>query len=407
MGLGDRHSAARRRAWTTLLVVAPVACGGEARPEARTIEAAPAWEDADVWRVDPTPTLSIGVLEGADEYQFDDVSAGAVLPDGRIVVADVGAARVRVYGSDGAFLEQLGGPGDGPGEFRMPVQVVPGPDGAIDVWDGAAWRRTRFDADGSLVEVRTTGLRELSALIEPPRYPAAGHLLADGSLIIETVVKGVESGRGSGPGEPGDVVREERLIVHVSADLTAVRDRGVLLGEEQAIVDAMWGPQPMRTVLRPRPRIASVPGGTGYCLGDQSEARVRCDAGRTIAWSSHPRTFDPDDVDLEAWRDEAYRQYADKIGAAIVDELLDQVPLPEVWPAWSELHLDRSHNAWVGEESDGATRAYRVFEPDGTFLGRVALPLMGVLEIGEDYVLGVRRDDVDVQHVQLFTIDKP
>jgi hypothetical protein len=51
---------------------------------------------------------------------------------------------------------------------------------------------------------------------------------------------------------------------------------------------------------------------------------------------------------------------------------------------------------------------WTVFDPEGRMLGTVATPArFRVFSIGTDYVLGVWRDDMDVEHVRLFTLEKP
>ncbi len=62
--------------------------------------------------------LTIGVLQGAPQYEFERVAALAKGPQGRIYVADYGLPDVRVFGSDGTYLFHIAGPGEGPGELR-------------------------------------------------------------------------------------------------------------------------------------------------------------------------------------------------------------------------------------------------------------------------------------------------
>jgi hypothetical protein len=50
-------------------------------------------------------------------------------------------------------------------------------------------------------------------------------------------------------------------------------------------------------------------------------------------------------------------------------------------------------------------RKWEVFDPAGAWLGTLSTPArFSVLEIGRDYVLGVRRDDLDVEHVQVLRL---
>lgn len=68
---------------------------------------------------------TIGRLDGSIEETLGLVSDIALAPDGQeVFVLDRTASDVTVYGLDGRYLYSFGGPGDGPGEFRIPEAVV-------------------------------------------------------------------------------------------------------------------------------------------------------------------------------------------------------------------------------------------------------------------------------------------
>ena len=49
-----------------------------------------------------------------------------------------------------------------------------------------------------------------------------------------------------------------------------------------------------------------------------------------------------------------------------------------------------------------------MFDTEGRWLGMVETPRQfTVNEIGADYVLGVWLDDLDVQHVRMYRLEKP
>ncbi|MEE2899077.1 MAG: hypothetical protein VX815_11500, partial [Gemmatimonadota bacterium] len=50
---------------------------------------------------------------------------------------------------------------------------------------------------------------------------------------------------------------------------------------------------------------------------------------------------------------------------------------------------------------------YMVFDPAGALLGVVPLPPLEVLEIGDDYVVGVYRDEFEVQYLGVFDLRRP
>jgi hypothetical protein len=68
-------------------------------------------------RLAPAPALVIGTRTG-EMYELSGVAGAARLSGGTIVVADGGSRQLRFFDSTGAFIRAVGGPGDGPGEFR-------------------------------------------------------------------------------------------------------------------------------------------------------------------------------------------------------------------------------------------------------------------------------------------------
>lgn len=64
-----------------------------------------------------SPVLSIGNEGGDERYTLDAVSDAMRLADGRIVVAEGRASRLRVYNSSGEHIADWGRSGDGLGSF--------------------------------------------------------------------------------------------------------------------------------------------------------------------------------------------------------------------------------------------------------------------------------------------------
>jgi hypothetical protein len=94
------------------------------------------------------PEVSIGGLEGADEYVFGQPHAIAVAPDGVMFVLDTQVPILRAYSPDGTHLRDVGREGDGPGEYRSPDGVAVLPDGRILVRDPPNSRIAVFSALG-------------------------------------------------------------------------------------------------------------------------------------------------------------------------------------------------------------------------------------------------------------------
>ena len=93
-------------------------------------------------------------------------------------------------------------------------------------------------------------------------------------------------------------------------------------------------------------------------------------------------------------------------------ELEGLFPAPEAFPAGHSLLVDRSGNCWVGrlpvDVADPAHDTYEVFLADGPLQGEVAVPAGArLMDVGDDYVLLVRTDELDMPFVELYGLIKP
>jgi hypothetical protein len=370
--------------------------------------ASPLWEGGEGWSVLPEAVLSIGMFSGPEEYQFVDVSAGARASRGEIIVADRGTRSVRVYDRSGTFVRKLGGAGSGPGEFRDPAQVVIPSGDSVLVWDQEAFRVTRFDLAGQLLGVETLDLAGLIKASTPPLYPGGVELLETGDYLVRLAEKAAIK-RPPALSEP---FRDRSGALRVSRDLSTIDTLAFFLGVEQLTVEAPFGPYPVPLPLGRDTWIAHGGLSPRVCIGDQEERGITCidgDGSRTrIRWDLSPRKVT--DSEMEEWREEMVQFFGPKLTGGEVRAMLGQVPMPRSRPPHSRLLLDRAGNLWAKlgptEEREGASFDYLVFDGECRLLGTVTLPDVEVLEIGEDYVLGVYRDELEVEFVRLYDLRK-
>lgn len=92
--------------------------------------------------------------KGPVEDPLEEPTGIDVGADGNVYVADARAARIRVFTAAGIPLFSFGGPGDGPGRFRAPVDVAVGPDGRVWVVD-----EVRATVEGYRIERTVAGER--------------------------------------------------------------------------------------------------------------------------------------------------------------------------------------------------------------------------------------------------------
>lgn len=164
------------------LLVAVSACGSvEGKSVARFERVPVVGFDSLFQRVD-----SVMLVTPAEEA-IGTVSGLVVLP-ASIVLADVTRGNLKVFSKQGRLLKTVGKPGDGPGEFRMPMGIVQDGRGRLVVFDLRRSVLSARDTSGALLEERVmAGTWEgLAAL------PGSDHVL----LVGARVTKGKEGGVG-------------------------------------------------------------------------------------------------------------------------------------------------------------------------------------------------------------------
>jgi hypothetical protein len=132
-----------------------------------------------------------------------------------------------------------------------------------------------------------------------------------------------------------------------------------------------------------------------------SETRVR--------WPAVPARITPDEI--AEWVEQGITRYAAMMGGeARARDVLSSLNLPESRPFLTDLQIDEVGNIWVelpsAINSDEGSKLFRVFDETGSWVTQVRVPCEVVLEIGPNYVLGVTRDEFDVEYVELFPITK-
>jgi hypothetical protein len=364
------------------------------------------WGEGHAWTVSSDPVLSIGDVDGPEATQLVAVAAAARRSDGDIVVVDRGARAVRLYDSGGRFVKTFGSGGAGPGEFLDPSSVSIGTGDTVAVWDGQLFRVTRFDESGGVADVRTLDMAEMAKAVEPPLYPGSVELLGNGDFLVRLIEK-------SGKLSPSGRVRPRSGALRVSGDLSSI-DTLMFFGDTaKTIVEAPFGRYPIAPPLALGPVITHQGNPPRICIGDRSGPEVLCldpAGGRVLLrWESAPAPVT--DEEVREWREANLRLFGEKLREEDILRMLDQVPVPSVRPDFSELTLDEEWNLWVRlgptVGSEGTSVDHLVFDPNGALLGTVALPPIRILEIGADFVMGVYRDELEVEHLALYEFRKP
>lgn len=277
-----------------------------------------------------------------------------ILPNGGVVVLDMGNRRVLRFQADGVYLGSFGGPGDGPGQFVTPLFLEVAGD-RIYVLDSSLNRVTAFDTSGvflSRFEVDLAGLAGTT-----PLFAAGG----PDELYLA--------------GEPVPF-------------LTEVRDTGQAviyrLNRSGAIADtlALFLPSSWRRIqdtggrssfakprLAPTPRMSAIPGVAALALGAQYMIEIRDPTGKLLRRVA--RQYDNVAVTPEI-RDSVLNEM-EQVPDAMPRDALELVPFAPVVPAVESVVVDDRGRLWVDVYSGEVTRR-DIFDAQGQYLGPLYLP---------------------------------
>jgi hypothetical protein len=371
-----------------------------------------------MWTVADPPLVRIGHQPGRPEYELYRVASTLRLSDGTLVIANAGTSELRWYSRAGAFLRAAGGPGDGPGEFRSLERVMPHGADSVAAFDVSSRRVSVYDADGSLVRTATQRAVETEMLSPVARF-------ADGTSLWTS------SGFTLAAEGPSRVERLSMSVYRLGSSLASAGD-GAFLPWLETVIGPTGGLSPDgSTPIGRSPRTFGrsswlAADAEGWVFGDNAapELRVHAMSGlltTIIRWPIAARLVTADDVQRDTDWDLARRSGQDPATRERVRRAREEHPPPPDTMPWfgcafqgcvgKPLLLDAQRNVWVQAyrpRAEEVADRYDVFDSSGVWLGRVTMPLgLEVLWIGADEVVGRVRDELDIESVAVYRIERP
>lgn len=346
------------------------------------------------WRVEAEPRFTVGW--DADGPMLTWPQSGRILPGGGALIGESEGGTMYRIESDGSVVEAWGRKGEGPGEYQRLDAILLRGD-SILVSDVRLRRLTVLSPDGHVRTTRLAGTfqHEASAILTDDRLllvPGDGYSGVDqirAEWVFETSpILAVDLGGGA---------------VDTLAELPHLRRWYGTRG-------APPGP------IQVKGRAAGFSEGFAWARSDEREVRWYDGAGRLVQlsrWDEEPVPLSPE------WRsrllrrsEEAYRRMnrGESFVAAQLAELealLDRHG--GQLPYWDSFHVDRLGNVWLSAYTfpGEPLSEWRVLGEDGRFRGWVDLPdILTILDITDDRILAVRRDELDVPAVIMLDLIK-
>jgi hypothetical protein len=355
-----------------------------------------------VWReTSVIEELRIGVESGAAEEMFGQVTGMAVASSGTMYVVDGDIPIIRAFDQAGNFAGDVGGRGQGPGEYQTVHAVAMLPGDELAVWDNRTGRLSFFSADGEYLRSFSLPLQGVM-----PRSPAEPPVLGtdgDGNLYFLAAVA-------SGAAVPDMELRKYspggESLGTVPVPGAQMEGRPFILGPEGYLMSFpvmtlhAWSPSGYLVVGR----------NSAYSI----ELRKPDGTARLSQDLPRPSVSSAEREEWNAFRDRIIRRNRELGGG------VDPSPVPQTKPFFRGLLAAEDGRIWVHRYVAAEKRAgiepdpdperpvltwrepnlYDVFEPDGTFLGEVVFPdRFRPLVIRGAQVWGTRTDDAGVQRV--------
>lgn len=356
---------------------------------------APVWGDSSHWSIDPDPLVDLALSGSGPAHEFFRIRGLKQRSDGSLVVVNRGSQQVRLYSRDGEFLGALGGPGEGPGEFSNLWRVELVADTAL-----------ALDTDGRVTVVGPD--MQLVRTFQLPPQVFEIHFLADGTLLAESYF-GIELE------EAGvERIRPPTALVRFSLEGARVDSIGVRLGRESFELasedDYISGP----AMFGKASKTAALGSRVYYGSSDLMQVEELDHAGnlaRILRIPDYPLglTGEQFDAERQAMYDATFPP-----GMPVPPRfrrLIEGQAAPATRPAFNNMLLDASGAIWLelyrGVSEQDRPQEWLILDSDGTWLGTIEVPdRFSVTDITMETVLGVWRDELDVEHPQVLRLTR-
>lgn len=328
-----------------------------------------------------------------DDYAFQEVFVGRLLPGGSAVVYDPWIAELVAFTPDGTAHSVLAVEGEGPGDVNYVAAIMPLGQDSLLVADPGLARATVFVGDS---------VGRIAALPHGARLDVEG-FGSSGELLLATSV-----------GQRG--FEGEWLAGHMARfDM----ETGAL--DTVASYD-FWPRTPTGMDWNPIGAVGEVTVATGHFVqtrSDKSEVTWRLPDGtvtQIVRWQAEPPRLTEEWLGVveAAHRLSVRMHFPDISDARIADGTRREMAayrasLGRPMPLFASPVSDAEGRIWLPSYRPGSelksAPPYTVLAPDGEWLGTVqAPPTLRILDVAGGLVLGVERDELDAESLVVYEL---
>ena len=343
----------------------------------------------------------------SEDVMFGNILTSAVGPSGRVYLGDMDQQKIHVLDINGDYITSFGGQGNGPGEFQMINKIAVNQE-YVYAFDMIQARIHLFEPD-QYRYVRTISLLENDSGGQPRMTPGEGRpfdffLTSDSNLLVSyRNFMDPTANRTSVISPAGEVIDRDRF------DFTPEDDENVAQRTSGGMV--MVANFPFSRTSR---MTASGNGMVYYNWSGNFSFDLFDESGNKLRTFNHPFTHAP------LIRREVMEAYEGNTGTRVVfgsgpggggaapsmSAMLQNMDLPETWPAVNTMFADKQNRLWVSTFTEKMNeRRWYLFDPSGNLLGNFTWPNgKTVVYADEEYVYTLIRDPEELDVLVKYRI---
>lgn len=354
-------------------------------------------EGGPTWSIGESPMWRVGDRDEEEGHHLHRVAGTVRFGDGRVAVANGGSSELRFFDENGEFAFSAGSPGSGPGEFSDLSGLHRLAGDSLATVDLSLRRISVFDHRGRFARSFNIPSLEDGSVLDLVGESEEGYFL------YRTVpIMGAAQVASGTTRLPVTIYRSDR-------DGQGVRRLGRFPGFE-VLVTPMEGGPPMSGLLTFGRNTVVAAARSGFILGlaDGYELGLYDGDGSLVqVFRSDLESRRVSREHIEERRREIREGMPDSPIRRIFEDRLEAAP--SAFPPYESVLIDAEGVLWVGRyvAPGDETRVWDLVRLDEGMAATLEVPAsFSIIEVGQDYVLGVLTDQLGIELVEVYALTR-